>query len=132
MDRGALLRYLNEIMWFPAAAISSPIAWTAVDGESARATISHGDISASATFRFDREGRLTDMVAERFDREAGQVLPWSTPITEYGEFGGIRMPAAGEAVYARGEGDVPYIRLRLTTVEHDRPERFVPSAVLDV
>jgi hypothetical protein len=131
MDRGALLRYLNEIMWFPAGAISPAIAWEPLDGESARATITHGEVGASATFRFDREGRLTDMVAERYDREAGRVLPWSTPITDYGEFGGVRVPVAGEAVYARGEGDVPYIRLRVTTLEHDRPERFRPGAVLD-
>lgn len=131
MDRGALLRYLNEIMWFPAAAIGPHIAWEGVDGESARATITHGDVSERATFRFDREGRLTDMVAERYDREAGRVLPWSTPISDYGEFDGIRVPVAGEAVYARGEGDMPYIRLRVTTIEQDRPERFWPSAVLD-
>lgn len=130
MDRGALLRYLNEIMWFPAAGLSPSISWEAVDSESARATITHAGVSASATFRFDRDGRLTDMVADRYDREAGRVLPWSTPISDYGEFGGVRVPVAGEAVYARGEGDIPYIRLRVTAVEHDRPERFWPSAVL--
>ncbi len=130
IDRGALLRYLNEIMWFPAAAIGPHIAWEAVDGDSARATITHAGVSASATFRFDRDGRLTDMVAERYDREAGRVLPWSTPISDYGEFGGVRIPVAGEAVYARGEGDIPYIRLRVTAVEYDLPERYWPSAVL--
>ena len=124
MDRGALLRYLNEIMWFPAAALSPFIAWEPIDGSSARATITHGGASAPAEFTFDAEGRLTNMVAMRFDREAGRELPWSTPITDYGVFGGIRVPVAGEAVYARGEGDVPYIRLRVTDIAHDRPDRL--------
>jgi hypothetical protein len=124
MDRGALLRYLNEIMWFPAAAISPAIAWEPIDGASARATITFGGVSAPAEFVFDAEGRLVNMVAERYDREAGRVLPWSTPIADYGEFEGLRLPVAGEAVYARGEGDMPYIRLRVTEIEYDRPERF--------
>lgn len=124
MDRGALLRYLNEIMWFPAAALSPCIAWEPVDGASARATMTWGGVSGSATFFVDPDGRVTDMVAERYDRDAGAVLPWSTPITDHGTFGGVRVPTAGEAVYARPSGDAPYIRLRVVDLAYDRPERY--------
>jgi hypothetical protein len=124
MDRGALLRYLNETMWFPAAALSPYIAWEPIDANSARATMSYGGVSAPATFHFDEEGRLTTMVAERFDSDEGKDNVWSTPITAYGEFGGIRVPVAAEAVYARDSGDYPYIRARVTAIEYDRPERF--------
>ncbi len=86
--------------------------------------MTYGGVSAPAIFMFDREGRLRNMVAERYDREAGRVLPWSTPISDYGTFGGIRVPVAGEAVYARGSGDFAYIRLRVTDIEYNRPERF--------
>ena len=124
MNRGALLRYLNEIMWFPAAALSPYITWDAIDSASARATMTYGGLSARAEVFFDADGRLTNMVAQRFDREAARELPWSTPISDYGVFDGIRVPVAGEAVYARGEGDMPYIRLRVTDIEYDRPERY--------
>ncbi len=124
MDVGALLRYLNEIMWFPAAAISPYITWEAIDTESALATMSYGGVSASATFFFDEQGRLTNMTAERYDREDGKDNLWSTPLTDYGEFAGVRVPVEGEAVYARDTGDYPYIRLRITEVEYDRPERY--------
>jgi hypothetical protein len=36
MDRGALLRYLNEVMWFPAGALSPYIRWEPIDASSAR------------------------------------------------------------------------------------------------
>lgn len=124
IDHGALLRFLNETMWFPAGAISPYIAWEPGDGGSARATITHGGATATATFLFDRNGRVTDIVAERYDRDAGRALPWSTPITDHGEFDGVRMPVAGEGVYACGSGDFPYIRQRVTAVEYNRPERF--------
>jgi hypothetical protein len=124
MDHGAMLRFLNEIMWFPGAALSPYIAWEPVDGGSARATMTWGGTSAPAVFMFDREGRVTDMAAERYDRETGRMARWSTPITAYGELAGMRVPVAGEAVSARGSGDEPYIRLRVTELEYDRPERY--------
>jgi hypothetical protein len=124
MDQGDLLRYLNEIMWFPAGAISPYITWEAIDATSARATMTYAGVSAPATFFFDDQGRLTNMVAERFDREDGRVNLWSTPVTAYGEFAGVRIPVAGEGVYARESGDYSYIRLRITALEYDRPERY--------
>jgi hypothetical protein len=124
IDQADLLRFLNEIMWFPAGAVSPYITWEAIDANSARATMRYAGVSASATFFFDEQGRLTNMVAERFDREDGKVNLWSTPITAYGEFAGVRIPVAGEGVYARDTGDYPYIRLRITAIEYNRPERY--------
>jgi hypothetical protein len=124
MDRGDLLRYLNEIMWFPAGVLSPYITWDAIDASSARATMSYAGVSAPATFFFDEQGRLSNMVADRVDRHDGRVNSWSTPITDYGEFGGVWVPVAGEAVYARESGDFPYIRVRVTALEYDRPERY--------
>ena len=66
------------------------------------------------------------MVADRFDRDDGRVNPWSTTIAEYGTFDGVRIPIAGEAVYARPSGDFPYIRVRITALEYNRPERWLP------
>jgi hypothetical protein len=124
MDRADLLRYLNEIMWFPAGALSPYITWAGIDATSARATMSFGEATATATFVFDEQGRLTNMVAERFDRDAGAVEPWSTPIRAHGEFNGVRIPVEGEAVYARSSGEFPYIRVRVTEIDYNRLSRF--------
>jgi hypothetical protein len=124
LDQGALLRFLNETMWFPAGVLSSHITWTARDETAAVATMRHGGVSASATFVFDDEGRLTDMSADRFDNATKALRPWSTPISDYGEFGGIKVPVAGTGVWHYEDGDFAYIRLRVTDLEYNRPERY--------
>ncbi|MCH8559276.1 DUF6544 family protein [Nesterenkonia sp. DZ6] len=124
MDEGDLLRYLNEILWFPAGSLIPEITWDPIDDGAARATMSYGGVSGTATFFFDREGRPTNMIAERYDRDYGAVLPWSTPMNAYGEFDGVRVPTEGEAAYSRENGDFSYIRLTITDVNYDVPERY--------
>jgi hypothetical protein len=124
LDQGALLRYLKETMWFPAGVLSPYITWAARDRRSAVATMGYGGVSASATFWFDDQGRLTDMTAERFDSASKAILPWSTPISGYGAFAGIRVPVQGAGVWHYEQGEFPYIRLRVTDLEYNRPEPY--------
>jgi hypothetical protein len=124
LNQGALLRYLNETMWFPAGVLSPYITWAARDQRSAVATMGYGGVSASATFLFDDQGRLTDMTAERFDNAKKAMLPWATPISDYGEFAGIRVPVQGAGVWHYEQGEFPYIRLRVTDLEYNRPAPY--------
>lgn len=119
LDRGALLRYLNETMWFPAAVLGPEITWEAADANSAVATMGYGGITASATFVFDDQGRPVDMVAARHDLARGRLETWSTPITAYGEFAGVRIPVAGQGIWRYEGGDFAYIELRVTGVAYD-------------
>lgn len=50
LDQDALLRYLNETLWFPAAALSPFISWEPIDANSARATMRYADVTGEATF----------------------------------------------------------------------------------
>lgn len=121
LDQGALLRFLNETVWFPAAVLKPYITWEEVDASAARATIRHGGVEVSATVTFDDLGRPTGMVAHRYRSVADrfELTSWSTPFHEYGEFGGIRVPVAGEGVWQLARGDFPYIRLRVTALAYD-------------
>ena len=124
LNQGAMLRFLNETMWFPAAILSPYITWEGRDDHSAVATMSYAGTTASATFIFDDLGRLRDMTAERFDNAKKAILPWSTPITDYAELAGINVPVQGTGVWHYDTGQFPYIRLRVTGIEYNRPERF--------
>lgn len=124
LNQGALLRFLNETMWFPAGILSPYITWKAQDGHSAVATMSYGGVTASATFTFDDAGRLANMTADRFDNARKALLPWSTPITDHGAFEGIGVPVEGAGVWHYETGEFPYIRLRVTDLEYNRPERY--------
>lgn len=117
VDRGALLRYLNEIIWAPAAALDPRIRWEAIDPTSARATISYGGMKASAIFAFDGEGRPITMTARRYELARKREETWSTPLGAARDFGGVRVPAAGTGVWQRASGDFAYIEVSVTSLE---------------
>lgn len=126
LDQGAMVRYLNEIMWFPSAAISDYITWEAVDSSSARATMSFGGVTASAIFYFNEKGEETNMTADRYAtlKKGISLEKWSTPIAGYGEFQGLRVPSRGEGVWNLKTGDYPYIRVEVTEIEYNKPALY--------
>jgi hypothetical protein len=124
LNQGDLLRFLGEMQWFPAAALSEYIKWEALDATSARATMSFGGISAPMTFVFGEDGRLLEERATRYNDARGRNEVWVNRNDEDREFGRVVVPAVGEARWEYASGPFPYIRWRITTVEQDRPVRF--------
>jgi|SRR5579864_2747809 len=124
LNQGVLLRYLTETVWFPAAVLTPYISWQPIDNLAARATLAYRGTSASATFTIDDHGAVLQAQADRYREEHGSYAlhPWSIPITEYGEFAGIRMPVAGDATWRLEGGDLPYYRWRITSVTYDPPK----------
>ena len=120
VDQGEMIRYLNEIMWFPAAFLADNISFEAVDDSSARVTLTDHGQAATGTLFFDNEGRLTDFVAQRY-RSPGASSPdtWSTPVTGYGEFEGLRLPVGGPAIWKLPEEDFAYIEVTVTDLHYD-------------
>jgi hypothetical protein len=126
MDYSSLVRYLNEIMWFPTAFLNDNIHWEAIDGNSARVTITEGNISASAILHFDEKGALTNFVSDRYHEVNGVYVKdtWETPMTGYGEFNNLKLPLKGEAVWKMSSGDFSYIRLEVTELEYNTVETY--------
>jgi hypothetical protein len=120
MDQGSMLRYLNEMMWFPTAFLGDNISFQAIDDNSARVTLTDHGRTATATMSFDPQGRLTEFVAKRYAMAAGssQLATWSVPITEYGEFAGLRLPVRCKAVWKLADGDLDYIDVRITELQY--------------
>lgn len=121
LNTGALLRYLNEAMWFPAALVLPNVAWETVDDSSARATLTDAGQSVSAIFEFDAQDRLVNMTANRWNDTEQAVRSWSTPLTAWGTFEGFTVPTAGSGVWGAGSDAYEYIRLRVTSVAYDPP-----------
>ena len=114
-----MLRYLSEIIWFPTAFLGDNISWEEVDEESAKVTFTDHGKSVSARLFFDNAGRLTNLTAMRYRESGGEFSldPWSTPILEYGEWSGLKIPSRGQAVWNLESGDLPYADLEITEVE---------------
>jgi hypothetical protein len=123
MDQGTMLRYLNEMTWFPTAFLGSNITWQPVDNYAADVTFTDHGRSVSARLCFDDVGRLTNFTAMRFREHNGtfSLDPWSTPMTEYGVLGGLRLPIRGQGVWNLSSGDLKYVDVALTDVAYNVP-----------
>jgi hypothetical protein len=122
MDQGAMMRYLNEMMWFPSAFLRNNISFEPIDANSARVTLKDMGKSVTATMHFNENGKLTNFTAQRY-RDMGnnkfELENWSTPIREYGEFEGLKLPVNGAAAWNLKEGDLEYIDLTVTDLEYN-------------
>ncbi len=117
MDQASMMRYLNEMMWFPTAFLAPNVSFEAVDQTSAKVTLTDVDQHVTATLSFDAEGRLTDFVAPRSYGEGLET--WSVPVIEYGEFGGFKLPVSVKAVWKLPEGDFEYVDVVITDLEYN-------------
>lgn len=123
MDQGTLIRFLNEIMWFPGAAINEYIEWEPIDEFSAQGTMEYKGVRASAIFYFSEDGDLINFVAERYMENNGSfsIEKWATPIEDYDIINGIRIPTRGKAVWQLETGDFPYIDIEIMDIEYNNP-----------
>jgi hypothetical protein len=117
MDQASMMRYLNEMMWFPTAFLEPNVSFEPVDQTSAKVTLTDVGKQVTATMYFDDRGRLTDFVAPRYYREGLET--WSTPLTAYGEYGGLKLPVKGKAVWKLKEGDLEYIDVFIPDLEYN-------------
>jgi hypothetical protein len=124
LNQGDLLRYLGELQWFPAGALADYVTWEPIGTDSARATMTYGGITASMTLHFAWDGRLVEVRANRYNDARDRNESWVNRNDSDGEFGGIRVPAAGKARWEYDSGPYPYIRWRITDLEQDRPYRY--------
>ena len=121
IDQGAMMRYLNEMTWFPAAFLGSSVSWKAVDESSAEVTLTHQGQSVSAIMYFAEDGKPVNFVAKRY-RMVGKnydLETWSTPFTGYGEFEGLKLPVRGQGVWNLKDGDFAYVELEITELHYD-------------
>jgi len=123
IQQGALLRFLGEMVWFPSAALSPYLRWEPVDETSARATMSHGGIAASALFSIDERGRFREMTARRWmgGGDKATLERWVVPATEWREMDGVAVPVKGEVVWKLKGGDFSYYRWEITALRYDPP-----------
>jgi hypothetical protein len=120
MDQGALMRWLNETMWFPHVWATDLVSWTPIDDTSAAASVTARGVTVQAEFRFDDDGRLVDFRADRyrFIESAFELRPWATPLTAHARFSGVEVPSSGYALWELDDGDLEYIRIDITDIRY--------------
>ncbi len=123
MMQGTMLRYLQEMSWFPAGYLNDYIRWQAVDDHAADVTYTYGGKSVTGRMFFDDRGRLLNFIAQRYREHQGSYSldTWSTPTVEYATIGGVNLPVAGAGVWQLPQGDLSYIKVQLTSIVYNQP-----------
>jgi hypothetical protein len=121
--QGTMVRYLQEMVWFPTAYLGENVTWEAVDDHAADVTFAYAGKQVTGRVYFDDAGRVLSFIAERYGENNGtyRLDTWSTPMTEYSIYDGFRVPGVGWGVWQLPEGDLTYIKLRVTNIAYNVP-----------
>ena len=115
---------LNDMCLFvPGNLYDKRLSWKEIDSLSSRVTIENGEYKVSATLYFNEQGELINFVSD--DRSALQddgtlkKARWSTPVKDYKEIDGRRIPTYGETIWNYPEGDFIYGTFRLKSINYN-------------
>ena len=116
--------FLNDLCLFaPGALADDRISYDELDASRVQATLILKDLRISAILYFDQQGDLVNFRSEdRYDVSKMQRLPFTTPVKDYREFSGLRLPSYGEAVWHYEEGEFVYGKFRLKAVRYNLTE----------
>lgn len=112
----------------PGALIDKRITWRQVDAKQVEATFTNGEYRIRAVLKFNDNGELVDFVSD----DRSYLTPenklrrerWSTPVSDYRDFGGYRLASRGEAVWHLKEGSYAYGKFVLKKIEYNlKPEK---------
>jgi len=114
-----LMRYLNETMWFPAALLGANVTIAPIDDGSFQVSLTDRGETAKAVLFVDVEGRLTNFRAQRYSAATRRLETWETPVSGYRKIDGLNLPTTGFAVWKLASGDLDYIELEVTGIDHE-------------
>lgn len=124
--QGTMVRYLQEMAWFPTAYLSDYITWEAVDDHTADVIFTYAEKQVRGRMIFDDDGRLLTFIAERYQENNGtyNLHTWSTPMTDYQVFDGIKVPTTGYGVWQMPDADLTYITMKVSKLQYNVPVEF--------
>jgi hypothetical protein len=115
---------LNDMCVFvPGSLFHKQLNWQEIDDLSARVTIENGSYQVSAVLYFNDRGELANFISE--DRYALQddgtqkKVKWSTPIANYQEIDGRKIPTDGEVIWNYPGGDFTYGKFTLKDIKYN-------------
>lgn len=113
--------YFNDLCMFaPAVLLDKRIRWESMDHLTARAIFTNQGSSISAELHFNEEGQLTNFIShDRVSIADMKTYPFSTPLSDYREFNGYRLPAYGEAIWHYPDGEFIYGEFHLSDIRYD-------------
>jgi hypothetical protein len=115
---------LNDMCLFvPGNLCDKRLSWKEIDSLSSQVTIENGKYKVSAILYFNEKGELINFVSEdRYALQNDGIMKkarWSTPVKDYKEIDGRRIPTHGETIWNYPEGDFTYGIFRLKSIKYN-------------
>ncbi len=126
LDTAETVTVFNDMcILAPATLIDKRIQWEPLDSLSVKATFTHNGIGIQAVIYFNEVGQLVNFVSDdRLYTAPDKTLKrfrWSTPMSQYKEINGFKLPTYGEAIWHFPEGDFCYGKFFLQQIQYNRP-----------
>lgn len=121
MDYSETVTVFNDMcLMAPASLIDKRISWETIDSNSVKAVFTNGDISVSAKLFFNDKGQLVDFVSnDRYAVSEMKKYPFSTPVHEYRNHGGLNVLYRGDAVWEYPNEKFVYGKFVLKSIEYN-------------
>ena len=124
LTKAETVTLLNDMCIFaPGSLVDKRLTWNELDSLSTKVTLTNGTYVVSAILYFNETGALVNFISD--DRSALQddgtikQARWSTPVSEYREFNGRRIPTVGRTTWHYPEGDFTYGVFTLKNISYN-------------
>lgn len=127
LTKAETVTLLNDMCIFaPGSLTDNRLTWNELSALSAKVTLTNRMYVVSAILNFNERGELINFVSD--DRSALQddgtmkQVRWSTPVSDYKEFEGRKVPTVGKTIWHYTEGDFTYGVFRLRSIKYNVSE----------
>ncbi|WP_297090464.1 DUF6544 family protein [uncultured Draconibacterium sp.] len=129
INQAALQRYLAEIVWFPAAALSRYITWESIDNYSARATMTFNGTTGSGIFYFNENWEFVRFSAMRYKDtdENAQLKEWIAEVIESKVINGIKIPVEMKVTWKLKDTEWTWLKLKISEIQYNVEEMPVAN-----
>ncbi len=107
----------------PATLIDKKIQWEMLDPLTVKGKFTNNNISITALLHFNENGELIDFTSDdrylSIDGKTYTKYRWSTPVRNYRDFDGRKVPTDGEAIWHMPGVDFIYAKFRLEEIEYN-------------
>ncbi|HRI60082.1 MAG TPA: hypothetical protein PK228_10175 [Saprospiraceae bacterium] len=124
MGAAETVTFFNDMCCMaPATLIDKRISWLETDSNNVKAAFANNGITISAWLYFNDRGELTNFISDdRYavaENNTMKKIRWSTPMKDYKDIDGHRLPGYADAIYNYPEGDLCYGNFRVVNVEYN-------------
>ncbi|HLO90252.1 MAG TPA: DUF6544 family protein [Lentimicrobium sp.] len=124
LTKAETVTLLNDMCIFaPACLVDKRLSWSEIDSLSTKVTITNGKYVVSAILYFNELGELVNFLSD--DRSAMQddgtlkTIRWTTPMSNYKEIDGRKIPTIGKTIWHYPEGDFIYGEFTLKSIKYN-------------